>query len=77
MDKEDMSRPEKLDAHYDMLDMTGADDPRVRLPLIEGVTYCKPRTIAQIMREDFGPEGDGMLATLAPIIGGPASHSPS
>ena len=67
-------RPEKLDAHYDLLDLTGADDPKVRLPLIAGVTYHRPRTIAEILREDFGPEDGGNAAILNPGPTAPVTH---
>lgn len=75
MENHELRHPEKLDACMDMLDLTGADDPRVRLPLIEGVTYHKPRTIAEILRDDFGCDG-GALAKLPTPPLGPVNRSP-
>ncbi|HSW48958.1 MAG TPA: hypothetical protein VLH09_02235 [Bryobacteraceae bacterium] len=71
-DREEL-RPEKLDAHFDLLDLTGVDHPAVRLPLIAGVTYAPPRTIAQMLREDFGPEGT-LPMVPPPRDLGPVTH---
>ena len=56
-------RPEELDAQMDMLDVLGADDVLQRLPLIEGVQYRRPRTTAELLREDFG---DGLDPVVLP-----------
>jgi hypothetical protein len=75
MNDNDNLRPDELDAHFDLLDLTGVDHPAVRLPLIAGVTYAKPRTIAEILREDFGPEDSVPVAGL-PRTRGPVTRTP-
>jgi hypothetical protein len=62
--------PEKLDAHFDMLDLTGADSTARRLELVKIVPQ-RPRTIAELLRDDFGEEGGGAPALLAPV---PVTH---
>lgn len=61
--------PEKLDAHFDMLDLTGADSTARRLELVKIVNQ-RPRTIAEMLHDDFGEEG-GSPALLVP---GPVTH---
>lgn len=54
MKKKTTKRPEDLDAQMDMLDIAGLDDIETRLPMIEGVEYTKPRTWAEIFRDEDG-----------------------
>ncbi len=65
---EDM-RPEKLDAHFDMLDLTGADQTARRLKLVT-ILEQRPRTIDEMLREDFGEEG----GSPALLVTGPVTR---
>lgn len=56
-------RPEELDAHFDMLDLTGEDRPERRLALVT-LVISPPETIADILRNEPGPEGGGTVAWL-------------
>lgn len=56
--------PEEIDRHMDLVDLVmnnSADDVLERLPVIKGVSYRRPRTWEQIMREDFGDGQDPVV----------------
>lgn len=44
--------PDELDAKMDMLDIAGLDSIEVRLPLIEGIEYTRPRSFAEFFRDN-------------------------
>jgi hypothetical protein len=68
-----LPRPENLDADYDLLDLAGADDPVRRLVMMRMVRLVPPKTIAQILRDEFGDDGGSAETTPT---GGPITRSP-
>jgi hypothetical protein len=54
MKDKNKKRPEDLDAMMDILDTAGLDDIEIRLPMIEGISYVKPRKWDEFFRDNGG-----------------------